>query len=261
MNLFRILWLYIKLGVLNDLQYRSNFFLQVFQSLIEVGTGLVGLQIVFNYTDNLAGWSQNELLSLLGVYMFMGGLIQVFIQPNMDRLIGDIHRGSLDFTLIKPVDCQLLISIQEFRLWQGVDVITGVVVIVVAVIRMKGFIGLEHIFLFLLTTAMGFIMLYSVWLILATSAFWYIKTWDLLGIFTSLYQTSRWPVTIYPGWLRGCLTFIIPVAFAVSVPSMTLSGHLTASTFLETTIFAIVSFLLARWFWKFGLRSYSGASS
>ena len=47
MNAVRVGWLYLKVGVLNELQYRVNFFVQLLQSLIQVGTGLVVLSLVY----------------------------------------------------------------------------------------------------------------------------------------------------------------------------------------------------------------------
>src|SRR4029078_3915727 len=50
MNPFRVGLLYFKVGVLNELQYRVNFFLQLFQSLIQAGTGLIMLALVYSPT-------------------------------------------------------------------------------------------------------------------------------------------------------------------------------------------------------------------
>ena len=50
MNTLRVAWLYFKVGVMNELQYRVNFFVQLLQSLIQVGTGLVMLSLVYSHT-------------------------------------------------------------------------------------------------------------------------------------------------------------------------------------------------------------------
>ena len=42
----------------------------------------------------------------------MGGVIRATIQPNMERLMGDVQDGTLDFALTKPADSQLLASVQ-----------------------------------------------------------------------------------------------------------------------------------------------------
>ena len=46
-------------------------------------------------------------------------------------------------------------------------------------------------------------------------------------LFQSLYDAGRWPIGIYPDWLRAALTFLVPVAFAVTIPSEALLGRLT----------------------------------
>jgi ABC-type uncharacterized transport system permease subunit len=38
-----------------QVQYRANFFIQLFQSALSMGTGLIVLSIVFGYTDSLNG--------------------------------------------------------------------------------------------------------------------------------------------------------------------------------------------------------------
>jgi ABC-2 type transport system permease protein len=84
---------------------------------------------------------------------------------------------------------------------------------------------------------------------------------NLLVIFQSVYQAGRWPVSLYPGWLRFALTFVIPVAFATTVPAEALTGRLDASTLLWALGLAILLAALARLIWKLGLRRYSGASA
>ena len=42
-------------------------------------------------------------------------------------------------------------------------------------------------------------------------------------------ETGRFPVDIYPGWLRGGLTYIIPVVFIITVPAQALDAA-SAST-------------------------------
>ena len=69
--------------------------------------------------------------------------------------------------------------------------------------------------------------MYSFWMILATSAFWLVRVENILMIFQSMYEAGRWPVSIYPAWLRFALTFIVPVAFAVTVPAQALTGRLS----------------------------------
>jgi ABC-2 type transport system permease protein len=63
MSFIKLGWLYFKIGAMNELQYRANFFVQLFQSFISLGTGLVGLALVFSHTQSLGGWKEPELLA------------------------------------------------------------------------------------------------------------------------------------------------------------------------------------------------------
>jgi ABC-2 type transport system permease protein len=261
MTLLKLFWSHLRIGIANEMQYRVNFFIQLLQSFIALATGLIGLWLVFSHTSELGGWSQPELLAVMGIYMLMGGVIQSAIQPNMQRLMDEIQEGTLDFALTKPVDAQLLISIREFRFWQLTDVVVGLVVMVVAMVQMQEQIGVWQALGFLAALILGGIMIYCFWLMLTTTAFWLIRIWEMVSLFQGLYAAGRWPVTIYPQWLRLGLTFLVPVAFAVTVPAQALTGRLTPYTLLGALGLTILLGVLARLIWRLGVRSYSGASA
>lgn len=261
MNYLRLFWTFFRLGALNELAYRVNFLVQVLQSLLALGMALGGLAIVFNQTDTLAGWQPAELVGLVGVYTLIGGLINLVIRPSMQRFMEDIRLGTLDYTIIKPEDAQFLVSVKQFEVWKLLDVLLGIGVLVVALIQLEAQFGLRQALMFGVTLLAGSAIVYSFWLILATCSFWFIKTENILVIFQAVYQAGRWPITIYPVWLRTTLTFLVPVAFAVTVPAQALTGRLNGQTLLGTVVVALFFWLAARRFWRIGIRYYSGASA
>ncbi len=261
MSYFRLLFIYLRASIMGEIQYRVNFFVQLFEALIALGTGLVALSLVFTYTDTLAGWSRAELLAVMGVHILMGGIISTMIQPNMMRLMNDVQEGTLDYMLTKPEDSQLLVSVREFRFWQLVDVVVGAVVLVWALQQLGGEVGLAQAAAFIAALILGALLLYCFWLMLTTSTFWFIRVGDLLEMFESMYQAGRWPVGIYPPWLRLSLTFLVPVAFAITVPASALTERLTPQVLLGAAALTLVALLLSRLLWRAGLRRYSGASA
>ena len=261
MNPFKLAWTYLRIGVLNELQYRVNFFIQLLQSAISVATGLIGLSLVFGQVNNLAGWTRPELLAVMGVHLLMGGVLRSAIQPNMERLMNDVLNGTLDFALTKPADAQTLVSVREFRFWQLVDVIVGLVIIVIAVAELHEKMNAIQIAAFLVALLMGAIMLYCVWLMVTSIAFWVVRVDQIVNLFEGLYAAGRWPVSIYPDWLRTGMTFLVPVAFAVTVPAEAMTNRLTAESLLFALGLTVLFMLLARGVWLLGLRSYSGASA
>jgi ABC-2 type transport system permease protein len=246
---------------MNEFQYRVNFFVQLGQSLVSLATGLIGLWLVFSHTEELNGWSKPELLAVMGVFTMMNGLIQSYIQPNMTRLLEEIRDGTLDFALTKPADAQVLASVREFRLWSLADVIVGLIVLIVAMNQYQGVVGIWQALGFLVALLCGGLLVYCFWLIITTTAFWVIRIDQIVNLFEGIYAAGRWPVGIYPNWLRFGLTFLVPVAFAVTIPASALLNRLNPTTLLGTAGLTLAFLTVARIFWRIGLRNYSGASA
>jgi len=229
--------------------------------VLELGTAIAGLAVIFSYTTTLGGWTPDQVLALVGVFFLVGGAIRLMIQPSLEQLIESVRDGTLDFTLVKPEDAQLLSSIQRVEIWKLTDVGLGIAVLTVALVRLGAGLGAVHAFGFAAALIAGGVIVYSFWVILATSAFWLVRVENILMVFQSMYEAGRWPVSIYPGWLRFALTFIVPVAFAVTVPAQALAGRLTWQLLAGAWVFAAALFTAARLFWLAGLRRYEGASA
>ncbi len=254
-------WVHLRVAVMNELQYRANFFIQLLQSVVLVGTGLIALAVIFGHTDDLNGWTRPELVIVMGVYTMVGGLIGFGIEPNMSRMLSDIHQGTFDYVLTKPVDSQLLSSVRQFHLWRLVDVGVGVGVIVWGVVKLDGDLGPEHIAGFVVTLVAGMILIYCLWLMVTAAAFWVVRMDMVQDLFTGMYRAGQYPVTVYPVGLKLVLTYLVPIGFAVTVPAESLTGRLTWTRLAVTIVFLAVVFTITRVIWRAGTRRYSGASA
>jgi ABC-2 type transport system permease protein len=261
MRYLRLLWVFFRVSLLNELAYRAGFWLRLVESLINLGTSLFLLGAVFSYTTALNGWHATELVALVGVYLLIGGLIETVITPGMNRLIEQVRQGSLDYLLTRPADAQLLVSIQQIDVWNLIDVLLGIAILVISALWGGSMPTLLDLAAFALALLAGAVIIYSFVLFLATLAFWYVRMENILVIFGSMYEAGRWPVGIYPGWLRAMLTFVVPVAFAVTVPAEALTHRLAWPFLLAAVVLAGLALLGARLFWRFAVRFYTGASS
>ena len=258
LRLFRV---FLKVGVLNELEYRVNFYVQILRSLIGLATGLAGLSVVYAHTDTLGGWGPPELLALLGVFFIVSGAINLVIAPSMQRFMEDVRQGTLDFTLTKPEDSQVLVSVKQVQIWKLVDVAMGLAVLGIALGQLQTTVGVGEALAFGITLLSGGAIVYSFYLFLSTTSFWFVRVENVLVIFQSMYQAGRWPVGIYPWWLRSALTFIVPVAFATTVPAEAIAGRLDWQTLVLSLAVAGAMLVGSRWFWGVGVRRYSGASA
>ncbi len=261
MAYLRLLAVFFRVGALNELQYRTNFYVQLLESLLALATGLTGLTIVFSHTDNLNGWRPEELLIVLGMYFLIGGMLWTIVRPSMQRFMEQVRLGTLDYTLVKPADSQVLVSVGQVQIWKLVDILVGLVILTIGVVRLGAGVGLLRAGGFAVALLAGAATVYSFLLMLATCSFWFVRVENILVIFESMYAAGRWPVGIYPPALRWSLTFLVPVAFATTVPAEALSGRLDGWTLLVAIAVALALLVGSRLFWRVGVRHYSGASA
>ena len=136
MNYLRLIEVFFRVNVAGELAYRINFFINLFQSVLGLGTALAGFAIIFSFTDSLGGWRPDEILALVGVYVLIGGIIRFAIQPGMEQLIQSVRDGTFDFTLTKPEDAQLITSISRIGIWEIINIFLGFSLLVIALVRL-----------------------------------------------------------------------------------------------------------------------------
>ena len=261
MNFLRLLGAFFTVSVVGEFAYRVNFLVQLFQTFLSLAVSLGGLAVIFSYTDKLGGWGPQEILALVGVYFLVGGIIGLIIQPSMENLIESVRDGTLDFTLTKPEEAQLIVSIGRIDIWRVIDILLGMGIMIAAMVMLGEKVGVWQAGVFVLMLAAGGVIIYCFFLILATLSFWFVRIENLLVIFQGMYEAGRWPVSLYPPWLRYGLTFVVPIAFATTVPAEALTGRLGWGTLLGALGLALLMLVISRAIWQAGLRNYSGASA
>ena len=60
MHRLRVAWTFLRIGLLNELAYRANLYLQILQSGVAVAGAIGGLMVVFGHTDTLRGWGPED---------------------------------------------------------------------------------------------------------------------------------------------------------------------------------------------------------
>ena len=198
---------------------------------------------------------------MIGIQILLGGIIRTSIQPNMQRLMEDVREGKLDFALTKPEDSQLLVSVREVRIWRVVDVIGGRRRARVRDPRARAGVGVATRCAFVVMLSLGAVMIYCFWLVIATLAFWIVACGDHRAVRGRLPDGPLAGRRSIPGWLRFGVTFLVPIGFAVTVPAEAVTSRLDWETVVLALGFGVALFAFTRWWWRFGLRRYSGASA
>ncbi|HEY8741866.1 MAG TPA: ABC-2 family transporter protein, partial [Chloroflexota bacterium] len=79
----RLYRLFLVLAFVRQAEYRVNFLLSVGVGLVHVALAILTFLLLFRFTPNVAGWTQAQVLLLLGVYRIVEGLISLQVSPNL----------------------------------------------------------------------------------------------------------------------------------------------------------------------------------
>ncbi len=260
LRFFNLAAIFAGASVSAQMEYRINFLINIVGSILTAGGALFGLLILTGDGQPIGGWSYREATVVVGLFTLVQGCIGCFLQPNLNKIAETVRLGTMDFTLLKPIDAQFYVSTRNVNVFRLVDVCVGLIVIIWAASGLPGvtLLGLMTGALLVMT---ALAIVYSVWFMLATTAFWFVKVENATELFLGLFRAGQFPVTALPGWVRFFFTFVIPVAFITTVPAEAIIGRLVPTNVLVALVVAAALLLLSRWFWFFAIRNYTSASS
>ena len=257
----RLLGLFVRTELQFALEYRFNLLLEIMQIVVVSGTSVAAVLILYAYTEVMNGWSLPQMVVLLGVFYMVQGVEELVFQPSFQRFMEHVRQGTLDFVLLKPVSSQFMVSFRHFQTVQTIQVAVGLVITLYGVAQLATVLTVGSAAAFALTLACGFVLIYALLLVLSTLAFWFVRVDNLLAIFWAFIDAGRFPIDIYPGWLRLTMSTVVPVGIAVTVPAKAIVGLVDLQTLGFVLAATAAAWLFSRAFWKRGLRAYTGASA
>ncbi len=261
MRYLRLLGIELRLSLVTSMQYRWNFLVDGFVSLIWTTLGLVPLVVAFRARPSMGGWTIHEALVVVAWFTLLKGLLDGAVNPSLLQVVEHIRQGTLDFVLLKPADAQFLVSTARFELWKGLDAVAALTVFAFAFHGLGRLPSASGVLLALVMLASATMVLYSVWILVVAAAFWVVRLDNLAYLFSSLFDFARWPVSIFKGTWRVVFTFVVPLAILTTYPAQALLGTLSLSTAALSVAGALAFSFVARAVWKRALGRYTSASS
>jgi len=263
MRYLRLIGHFARASFQEEAAYQANFYISLLHSLLNLATGVLGVMVLFGQIETVNGWNLTATLALLGVYLTVSALRSLFLGPSLEALAGmdgEVWTGQFDFTLLRPVDTQFLASLRKWHPFALFDLALGLSVVVVAVTQLSQTLTVAHLIAFLVALGAGVTILYSILLAFAGLVFWspgVLFTW----VFDSIFQMARYPIGLYPGWLRLVLIWVVPVGVITTVPAQALTGAASVGVLAGSAGLAAALLIGASALFRFGLRRYASASS
>lgn len=257
----RLFGVQLRLSASAGMAYRGDFLLEGVMSVGWLLITLMPLYVLYSDRAEVGGWTMPEALVVLAYFTGVKGVLEGVVSPSFVDLVERIRSGAFDYVLLKPVDAQALISASRFEPWKMFDVLGALAIAVYAFVKLGAPPALPDVLLGIALFAAGVLAMYSLWILCAAAAFWVVRLDNLTYLLGAIFDTARWPVTVFPRVWRIVFTFVIPLAVMTTYPAQALLGQLRGETALAVCGGSLALLVASRLVWTKAIRSYTSASS
>jgi ABC-2 type transport system permease protein len=258
-----IYWMMMRNSLIREMSFKANFILWMFVELLWFVGQIVFIEVLFSYTESIGGWSQWEVVLLIGTHQLIGQIFQAFFYVNVANLPELVRTGKLDFMLLLPVDSQFAVSTRQFGMDNVVNAFVGIAIVIFSLVKLHVMPGAMQVALYLVAVGLGVAIHYSIMFALATMSFWIVRAQGLIYGYFSIFNIARYPASIFHGPFKFVFSWIIPVIIVANIPAQILARSFGQPFLLLGQLAAAALIVVAgsRFFWRSALKRYSSASS
>ena len=256
----RVLAALLRVAFMTTAAYRASFLVDVTVGAIASVGVVLPLVFVYAHSSSISGWSFPEALLVTAFFLLLQGLVGMLVEPNLGAVVEGVRSGALDYLVLKPVDAQLVASLQRIAPAKAWDVLAGLGLLLYAQGQLPAF-SPSAILAAAALLLCGLAAMYGLWILVVCTSFWFVRVDNLRFLLSSVLDAGRWPVSVYRGWVRLVLTVFVPVAVVTSFPALALLGRLDGALVLQAVAVALGLLGLSRLTWTLALRRYTSASS
>lgn len=244
------------------IEYRADFILGLIGFFFVQSVGVIFIGLIFNTIPSLQGWSFYEILFIYGFAQIPRGIDHVFTDQLWIFSWQTIVEGKFDKYLVRPLNPLFQVIVEKFQPDGFGEIIIGTIILIISWTKLGIEVTALKVILLIVVIIFASFIYTAIKLAVTSLAFWVKFAQSYLFMVYQLSTFVKYPTTIYPGWIKGILTFIIPFAFTGYFPSAYFLGKGSfVSGVLLTIVVAIVSMFVAYRIWLIGMRRYESTGS
>lgn len=233
----------------------------VFFTVIRLGIMLLTVEVMFQFTDNIASWSKGELYLLMFLFRLIQKICYVVFDHNISCLSDHVVDGTLDGFIIKPMNTLVLVAFSDLSFEDFIRMFVDVVSLGLVIV----WFGISSTPLAIICTTIatlcGIIAMFASKLFFNTLTFWFDRIDNINLIFYSAGSFGRFPIDVLPRAIRPILFSIIPLAFVSYLPASILPGKFPPTYTVFAIAGSVILLTLSLLFFDVALKRYSSASS
>jgi ABC-2 type transport system permease protein len=239
---------------------RIDSFCYLIGKILRFAFFLILIFAFFNHTNNLAGYSVNEVLLFFMTFNLVDVVSQAFFRgiyhtQNLVRL------GQFDYYLSTPINPLFRIASYAVDLLDFIFLIPIIFILIWAILNLGIPLTFIQIFLYFLLCFVGFLIAFSIHTIIAGIAVWTLESENLIWVYRDVLTFGRFPPEIFSKTVQIIFTFGLPIIVMIAFPTKVLLGILSWQWIGFSFFICFIFIFSSIKFWRFALKHYSSASS
>jgi ABC-2 type transport system permease protein len=267
MGPLRLLQHYMATSLRAQMQYPLSAIMLALGQFIATSIDLVAIWALFARFGALDGWRFGDVAMFFGLVSISFSIAD-FLTRGFDVLGTElIKTGNFDRVLLRPRTATLQVMGHDFRLSRAGRFVQGVVVTAIATQSLHFEWHATTIALGLWTIAGGVALFFGLMVIQGAISFWTTESLEAMNLLTyGGVQAAQFPLSIYAGWFRNFLIFVVPIGCVAYYPVLAMLGKpdplgapnwVLPLTPLAGFAFLGISFVA----WRVGVAKYTSTGS
>lgn len=252
---------FLRFSFSKAMEFRLDFSFRIIMDVIYYLVNILLFKILFLHTDLIAGWTEEQMMIFVSCYLLVDAINMTIFSTNMWWLPYFINKGELDYYLIRPVSPLFFLSLREFSANSFINLIIALGFFVYTIATYSQPWELERLFGLIILMINGSLIYYCIQMLMVIPVFWTHSARGFIDLFYTLGLAMERPDRIFKGWLRVFFTIILPFGLIASFPARYFIEGFDFQTFMHLTLVSAVLWIVMLSLWRWGLKSYSSASS
>lgn len=246
---------FLKASLKEMLIYRLDCIVGMVSQIVTQLVEIIFIWIVFQNTDNLAGWNFKQILLLYGVTLISIGISDFCFDALYDIGPKYIRNGEFDKILLRPVH-PLISIIGASKEFTSIGYfVLGLVLTIIMLINLAIPITIILILKIILFSIVGAAIIGAINTIFSVASFWTYRSNEVIWTFYRVYTLAQYPLDIYNKLIKIVITVILPFAFVAYYPTMNYLGMDNIMIYIAPIVM-IILWIIAIKVWNFALNKY-----